>query len=193
MPSLPTTLSTILTGLRDLVAAAAHKDVANRALLILAYRHIGRLTERLLRLMEQWRTGTLPKPGKPRPGRPSHPRKHPHLPMRRAWLRTLAGFNVSNQASGLRLLIASPEFAEFLAAAPQAARHLRPLWRIVTTDPPPPPIAPPPRAPKPRLPPRPRAAPPPLDLPAHIRAAARAWKTPEERRPRRPPPAPQPA
>ncbi len=142
--------------------------------------------------MEQWRTGTLPKPGKPRPVRPSHPRKHPHLPMRRAWLRALAGFNVSNQASGLRLLIASPEFAEFLAAAPQAARHLRPLWRIIDTSPPPPAIAPPPRpkrAPKPRPEPKPRPALPPLNLPAYIRTVARAWKLPHERR-RRPPPSP---
>lgn len=175
-------LGTILTGLRDLVAAAAHKDVANRAILILACRHIGRVTARLLRLMEQWRAGTLPKPGKPRPGRPSRPRATPRLPMRRAWLRALAGHNVTNRATGLATLLASPDFAEFIAAAPQAARHLRPLWRMVTSLPPPPAIAPPPRprrAPRPR-PPRPPA--PPLNLPAYVQQAASAWRTPAETR-----------
>ena len=47
----------------------------------------------------------------------------------------------------LRELVDDPQMRALLAAAPQAGRLLRPLWRKLTTDPLPEPL---------RLPPRPR-------------------------------------
>ncbi len=72
------------------------------------------------------------------------------LPSSRGWiLRQYPGTGM--QAAWLGALFAAPGTAEFLAAAPQAGRLLRPLCRMLGIEPPPV-IAPTPRPPRPKRP-----------------------------------------
>ncbi len=153
---------------------------------------LSRSAERLQALYDRWRAGTLPKP-RNRPSRAATPcdavladaapvpRAAPalRLPRARFWVIARIGYQAAGHASQLTHLFDEPDFTEFLAAAPQAGRILRPLCHMLG-------IAPPHGA---RLPPRPRSARPnparPSPIPStspnrplepYVRAAVRAWK-----------------
>lgn len=183
MHSLATLLTHILTGLRAAIAAHAARPHAESALMpwprpaearpprpqpptalfTLAWAYIGRTARRLENLIARWHTNTLPTPRAPRlrPTRPQDATKpgKPRLPRGRAWLAATAGFHTRGRASQLNHLIESPDFKDFLAAAPQAGRLLRPLCHILGIAPH---LALPPRPRPPRIrPPRPTPTPPP--------------------------------
>jgi len=189
MTSLPTSFTLILATLRALVAAHAAKDRARAPFLVLVWGAIGRAATRFERLYARWQAGTL---APPRPSRAGQPRQRsaaprpppphlPRLPTSQAWLlRHVQPAAVSG--CQLQNLLATPELAEFLRAAPHAARILRPLCRMLGITPLPPPLQPPPRAPRPRIAkpairPHHPEPPPPRPLPRYVRAAARAWRT----------------
>ncbi len=178
----------ILDRLRELIAHHAAQDRARTAFLVLVWNVVGRAGTRLANLFARWQAGTLPRP-RPRPGRTRKPSApippNRRLPRTAAWL---LHHIPPSAVAGNRLasFLARPDFAEFLAAAPQAARILRPLCRMLGT-PLPPALQLPPRPPR-RRPPRPRPAQPapapgaptgtpPRPLPAYVRAAARAWRS----------------
>ncbi len=46
----------------------------------------------------------------------------------------LLRFHAQHLVAGLRELVEAPETATLLAAAPEAGRLLRPLWRMLTRD-----------------------------------------------------------
>ncbi len=204
MHSLATLLTHILTGLRSAIAAHAARPDAESALIpwprpaearpprpqpptalfTLAWAYIGRTARRLENLIARWQTNTLPQPRAPRI-RPAHPqdatkpaklRLSPRLPRGRAWLAITAGYHTRGRASQLNHLIESPDFKDFLAAAPQAARLLRPLCHILGI------------APHLALPTRPR--PPRIPHPKPRQDPTRPPPTPyrPHRRPRLPPP-----
>ncbi len=141
---------------------------------------LDRAAERLQALYDRWRAGTLPKP-RIRPRRTASPAETPRpalrLPRARLWLTARIGYRAAGHASQLTHLFAEPDFAAFLAAAPQAGRILRPICHMLG-------ITPPPGARLLPRPPRPRPTPPipPLastadrPLQAYVRAAVRAWK-----------------
>jgi hypothetical protein len=112
------------------------------------------------------------KSGGPRPGRP--PGRPNRLPTSVAWLIKLVP-EAAASASQLRTLLADPEMAALLAAAPvPMARTLRPLCRMLGVDVPPM-LAPPPSA-------RPKtSAPPPAE------AAGEARPAQKPKRPNKPP------
>ena len=155
-----------------------HHLSANRHLepiLALAFHYLNRAAPRLERLIARWRAGKLtprqarlapPKADAPPPApKPRSPK--PRLPSRNGWLVRLV--QPTAQLIGqLQALVDSAEMKELLAAAPQAGRILRPLFRMLAT--PPPEIL--------RLPPRPRAPRAPKPAPAVPRVTARerrAW------------------
>src|ERR1035437_7089914 len=126
----------ILTGLRAVLAARAAKDRALTALLVLVWNRLSRMATRFERLIAHWRAGTLPSP---RPSRAGQPRKHtpkPTLPTAPARLAAPVGYTAAGFGSQLQHALSDPELAEFLAAAPQANRLLRPLCRMLGIEPP---------------------------------------------------------
>ena len=213
MHSLATLLTHILTGLRSAIAAHAARPDAESALIpwprpaearpprpqpptalfTLAWAYIGRTARRLENLIARWHTNTLPKPQAPRlrPARTQDAAESgkPRLPRGRAWLAIAADYHTRGRASQLNHLIESPDFTDFLAAAPQATRLLRPLCHILgiaphlalPIRPRPPRIRPPHPAPQPPAPPSPhelwrrthrRGLPPPL-IPTRLRSKTR--------------------
>ncbi len=146
MQSLATHFATILSGLRDIIAASAARkepdpalvarNQARTALLVRLWSYVGRTAARFERLVARWQAGTLPTPRPPRPGRPAPRAARPRLPTARAWVVHALGYQAANKAGGLAHLLARPDLAELLAAAPQAARLLRPLCRMLGVTPP---------------------------------------------------------
>ena len=138
--------ATILAGLRAAVAnssalgsanpAHAERVRARTALLVLVWGRIGRMANRFETLFARWRAGTLPKPRPSRAGAPTTPRETARYPAGRAWLVHVVGYEAAGPASQLQHLLAHPDMAEFLHAAPQAGRILRPLCHMLGIDPP---------------------------------------------------------
>jgi hypothetical protein len=152
-----------------------------------------RTVQRLDRLVQRWQAGTLPPPTtrtditapkKPRPaplpaaGANQPSTAIPRLPRTRGWVTRLVGHPAAGAASQLQHLLTTPEMAAFLAAAPQAARLLRPFWRMLSPDPLPAPLVPAiPPPPRPKRPPAPpRAKLPKLSFEPWVRAAVRALR-----------------
>ncbi len=164
MTPLTTNFRSILDGLKVTLGLIAHRDARVRAVLTLAWYRIHRTINRFERLVALWQSGKLPKPSirAPRAKRPSPTTPAPRLPSGQAWLvRRLQDHHVNTRASQLQHFLANtPELPEFLAAAPQANRLLRPLCTMLGITPP---VPLPPRAQaarpaRPRKPPRPRPA-----------------------------------
>ncbi|MCC6719972.1 MAG: hypothetical protein IT555_19010 [Acetobacteraceae bacterium] len=180
-------LGNILADLRAAVAPHVDRDRARTPVLLLAWTRIGRAASRLAALYARWQAGTLPRPRAPRPGRPraTAARPRPYFPAGRGWLASTTDYQVRNHASQLQHLLARPDLAAFVAAAPQAGRILRPLCHMLAIAPLPPALDLParpatdgkPRAPKPSAAPdRPFDRPPPRPLPRYVLAAVRAWR-----------------
>ena len=119
-------------------------------MLVLVWGRIGRMANRFDNLFAHWRAGTLPKPRPSRAGAPIMLRETARFPTGRAWLVHVVGYEAAGRASQLQHLLANPDMAEFLQAAPQAGRILRPLCHMLGIDPPieatralPPPLKPP--------------------------------------------------
>ena len=179
LPAPADRFASILDGLCRAVAVHAHRNALARPLLVLFYSHLRRMVVRLANLAVRVRNGTLParrrpcaassRPASPRPARVPRP---PRLPRGFAWVPRLVP-EANGYASQLRHLLAEPEMAALLAAAPQAGRILRPLCRMLGIRPLPGPLAPPPAAAGtppgtavPAPPPEPPPRPAPLGVPS---------------------------
>ena len=141
-----------MAGLRARVVPYAVTDGALRPLFELIWSYLHRAAPRLERLLARWRAGTL---GPSRPSRAGIVRQpatgRARLPNCPAWLVRLIQPTAQFRPQ-LEALMARPEMIELLAAAPQAGRILRPLFRMLGTDPlpevlrlpgaPPPPLGP---------------------------------------------------
>lgn len=155
---------------------------------ILLTHRISRIAQRFRALFARYQAGTLPAPRPSRAGTPSnrHPETSlptPRFPGGRGWIG--AHIQAAAACTGTLdyLLLNTPQMQEFVQAAPQAGRLLRPLCRmlgLIVPD-------------YLRLPPRPKPviscpspacggsrsgalATPDRPLQPEIRAAARAWK-----------------
>ena len=153
--------------------------------LLLTHR-INRIAQRFRALFARYQAGTLPAPRPSRAGTPSkrHPETRlpePRLPTERGWINARIPDTAPCAGTIEYMLHNTLEMQDFVQAAPQAGRLLRPLCRMLGLTPPA----------YLRLPERPRAAPKPAPqpptqaqptatpdrpLPPEIRAAARAWK-----------------
>ena len=86
------------------------------------------------------------RPAAPRPPRARAPRK-PRLPQGFAWVIRLVPYTAAGSASQLQHLLAEPDMAALIAAAPSVGRLLRPLCRMLGVRPPPALRLPPPAGP----------------------------------------------
>jgi hypothetical protein len=129
----------------------------------------GRITRLAARLASGKGSGVPRRPATPG-GAERTPRRPPQrlLPRDPAWLIRLVP-GAAAAGSQLQHLLADPETAALIEAAPQLGRLLRPLCRSLGV-PVPPSLSPPPRAPKPR---KPRQPPSPRPAPAN---GAAAWR-----------------
>ncbi len=158
MTILATHFRAILAGLQVVIGIVAANDRARLAFLACIHNHLNRTMVRFEKLVAHWRNNTLPKPGKPRPGRAQRPQTTPRLPNSKSWLlRSVDHYNFRGHASQLQHFLASPECAAFLAEVPRAGRILRPLARSLALQMPgdPPPPMPKPPKPKPSVTPKP--------------------------------------
>ena len=153
MSPLETSFRAILSGLQVVIGIVAANDRARGAFLACIHNHLNRTIQRFEKLVTHWRNNTLPKQGKPRPGRPSHARSTARFPTGYAWLiRNVDHYNARCHASQLQHFLATPEFIQFLAEVPRANRILRPLAKSLGIQMP---GDPPPPMPKPAPPPKP--------------------------------------
>ena len=134
------TFSLILADLRAVIAARAARDRTLTVLLVAVWGRIARMGNRLERLIALWRAGKLPKARAARAraaGRDCAPRATPtvRFPTTPGWLRQTLGYEVGACGSQLQHLLTEAECQAFLAAVPQAGRILRPLLRMLTSDP----------------------------------------------------------
>ncbi len=176
MQTLASHLGAILTSLRAVIAAVAHRERVHAAALVLAWGHIGRAARRFECLFLRWCNGTLPKPRGPR-ATPRAARVRattPRLPRAHGWMFYLDSEIRTCGSQFNHFLATHPDLPAFLAAAPQAGRILRPLCRLLL-------ITPPPLL---ALPGEAARKPPPLRAPP--------LRAPRLRAPRPPPPVPQP-
>ncbi len=143
--------------------AAGHGRGIPGPLVLLVWSRLRRMAVRFARLAARVRAGALPARAAPRrPGRSGPP--PPPLPRKSGWLISLVP-QAAASASQLQHLLADPEMAALVAAAPQMGRILRPLCRMLGVVPPPglcserrpAPARPRPAAPRPEAP---RPAPP---------------------------------
>ncbi len=140
-------LDVILGGLLLLIAAQFRRL---GPLTLPLWTRISRARQRLARLLANLAAGTMPKPCAPRPGRPSHAKPAP-LPRGHAWVIAILGYHAAGRAAQINTLLSDPAMQAAIAAAPTAARTLRPLCRMLGIDLPaymqPPETSVPPRAP----------------------------------------------
>jgi hypothetical protein len=131
----------IIDALCLIVAAHGAKDQATATLIALIWTRLRRRGARFAALLARFRAGTLPAPRPLRRRAPRVPSDRPpyvRLPRRPGWLLRMmapARLPVAPYATYLRQLLDDPEIAALLAAAPQAARLLRPLLTALSTDP----------------------------------------------------------
>lgn len=160
--SLSSRFGSIITALRRTLAARAGRDRAFAVILLVLWNRLNRLSVRVAAIAARCQAGTLRKSPTTRHTRASAhpPPPQDPLPRERGWL--LRRVRESGVYGGhLRLLLAEPEMVAMIEAAPQLRRLIRPLWRMLKLEPPPPILqAPPasPPAPARRSRPRPRPA-----------------------------------
>lgn len=129
----------ILDLLSRVLAIASLRGVPGPLVGLIAQR-LGRIRTRFAALAAKIQAGTVrpPRPqGRrraPSPGAPSRPRPADPLPRTRAWLLRLLGYHAAGYAQSLQQMMAEPEMAALIAAAPQMRRLLRPLLSILTND-----------------------------------------------------------
>ena len=172
IPATPTErFAGIIDGLcRAVAARGGGRDRLAGPLVILIWSRLRRIAAQIIALAARIEAGRHRcYPARRPPRRPAAPRRHvrPALPHGFAWLLPLVPWAAAGYGSQLRHLLAEPEFAALVDAAPQMRRLLRPLCRMLAV-----PL------------PRPRAAEPAPPPPAHPAPAASAIATPS------PPPAP---
>ena len=138
-------------------------------LIVLIWTRLQRMAARVTRLAAHVQAGTLPPPRRRAVPRRTVSPPYTRLPRSFAWLVR----HVPAAASGatqLQELLADPEMAALIEAAPQIGRVLRPLCRMLGVDPPPvlrrpPPAAAAVRPAPPQEPPRSRPSRPPRPAP----------------------------
>ena len=167
LQSLADRFGSLSRALKESVAKHIAKDRNSGPWIVEVCTRVSRLTARLLRLLAQLETGTLPPPrkrpkraptpkleAKPEADLPARPAR-PKLSRAFGWLgRTVWEARISG--SQLKTLLDEPEVQEFLAATPQAGRILHPLCQMLGVELPP--VLQLPARPRAKRPPRPKRA-----------------------------------
>jgi hypothetical protein len=145
--TIPGHLTHIVTYLQALLARilpVEHRPAAEGPpLCVILHNRVGRYAERIARLYALFLAGRLPRPAQaPRPHpipqaarKPSRPRAV--VPRAKFWLLRRGRHDIAAAGSRLQTWLERPDLPEFIAAAPQAGRHLRPLCHLLAVPLPP--------------------------------------------------------
>jgi len=135
--SLAQFLTLIVTGLQRAAATHAGQDRMVVPLVNLLWNRLSRLTTRFNALVARLAAGRPAAPHRPRT-RPARAAPEPgtlRLPNAYGWLIRLLPGEAACCGSQLQALLADPQMAALLAAAPEAGRILRPLCRLLMIEP----------------------------------------------------------
>jgi hypothetical protein len=159
----------IIAWTRNLIGCRVSGRPALIPIMMLISVRLGRAAQRFERLLARYRAGTLRAPI-PR-AKSTHPRpppvrwEHPgdawrmlRMPRSHAWLLRHVQETATAKV-GLEYLMAEPDFAAVLAAAPQMARIFRPICRLLGVEMMPEAFRPLPRKPRPKPAPPPELPP----------------------------------
>jgi len=138
-PSAFLNLSVVLRGLRGAVGGWG---LLGTVLILLLHRRLGEICGRMERLTQRfaagrlWRVATRAVVARDMAA-DRLPRAVPSqaLPRRFGWLVWLMAYRAAGYGSQLQAVLGQPEMVELLLAAPQAARILRPVCRMLAVDP----------------------------------------------------------
>jgi hypothetical protein len=134
-------LTLIVAALQKAAAARAGRDHAVAPLVMLLWTRLARLTARFDALVARLTAGhpAAPCRQRTRPASIVPARKAPapglRLPRSQAWLIRLLPGEAASYGGQLQALLADPQMAALLAAAPEAGRILRPLCRLLAIAP----------------------------------------------------------
>ncbi len=139
LPSPFLSLSAVIRGLRGAVGGWGVRGLLATALVLLLYRRLGQIGLRMERLVARFQAGRLRVPGVRtvvdapvvRAKREGGVRIWPHA---FGWLVRAAAWEAAGFGSQLRAVLEQPEMVALLTAAPQAARVLRPLCRMLAVE-----------------------------------------------------------
>ncbi len=131
-------LGILIGALRRSVADWGVRGVLGAALMLLLHRRLGEIAARMERLAARFRAGRLWRVVNRAAPAGSVARRQAGRaaawPGRFGWLVRLAAYEAAGFGSQLRAMLAQPEMRALLAAAPQAARALRPLCRMLAVE-----------------------------------------------------------
>jgi len=128
-------LLAVLRALRGEVGGWELRGVFNHLLAMLLYRRLGEICRKIERLAARFQAGRLWRraPGVPRIGRPGSGRAR-LWPGRFGWLVRAASHQAAGYGAQLSDILGQPEMVALLQAAPQAARILRPVCRMLALE-----------------------------------------------------------
>ncbi len=139
VPSPFLSLSAVIRGVRGAVGGWGVRGLLGTALVLLLYRRLGQIGLRMERLVARFQAGRL-RPAGVRAVvdaavvRPKRDRGVRVWPYAFGWLVRVASYEAAGFGSQLRAVLEQPEMVALLTAAPQAARILRPLCRMLAIE-----------------------------------------------------------
>ncbi len=130
-----------MRGLRGSVAVWSGRGLLTAALILLLYRRLGEVSRRMEGLVARfqkgrlWRLESRPAAGAGVAGDVVRRVRGERIwPRAFGWLVRAAGWEAAGFGSQLRAILEQPEMVALLVAAPQAARVLRPLCRMLAVE-----------------------------------------------------------
>jgi hypothetical protein len=134
-------LSVVIRALRGAVGGWGGRGWLSQALVMLVYRRLGGICADMERLVARFQAGRLWRVaaravGSERSAADGRERAVASVrwPGRFGWLVRLASYHAAGYGCQLRTILGQPEMVELLLAAPQAARILRPLCRMLAVE-----------------------------------------------------------
>jgi len=131
----------VIRALRGAVGGWGARGLLSQALVMLVYHRLGGICGKMERLSQRFQAGRLWRgaarvvgPESSAPDRRERAVAALRLPGRFGWLVRLASYHAAGYGSQLRTILGEPEMVELLLAAPQAARILRPLCRMLAVE-----------------------------------------------------------
>ena len=133
-PSL--SLLAVLRALRGAVGGWEKRGVFNHVLALLLHRRLGEICGKIERLMVRFQAGRLWRraPQAEAGARAAVKTGRRIWPRRFGWLVRAASHQAAGHGAQLRHILEQPEMVELLKAAPQAARMLRPVCRMLAIE-----------------------------------------------------------
>jgi len=134
-------LSTVIRALRGSVGGWVGRGILSSALVLLLYRRLGGICEKMERLASRLQAGGIWRVATRRVAvagsaadRPARAEATQQWPRQFGWLVRAASYHAAVYGIQLRAILGQPEMVALLLAVPQAARILRPLCRMLAVE-----------------------------------------------------------